>query len=153
MNLTDPARVFELCSTIAALTWLALIASPASARWAPTVRRIAGRAVPIVVAVVYLALLLAHWNGEGGFGSLADVQRLFAVPGLLAAGWLHYLAFDLFVGAWIAGRAAELRMPHLLLIPLLLLTFLFGPVGLLGYALLRASVYRHNRAAPAAAAA
>jgi hypothetical protein len=151
MNITDPARVFELCNALAALTWLALALSPASTRWAPTVRRIAGRTVPLFFAVIYLALLVTHWTNDGGFGSLAEVQRLFAVPGLLTAGWLHYLAFDLFVGAWIAGRAATLRMPHLVLLPLLALTFMFGPVGLLAYALLRASVFR-DRAVPATAA-
>lgn len=150
MNWTDPARVFALCNAVAALTWLALAASPARARWAPTVRRIAGRAVPLLFAAIYLALLVAHWSGDGGFGSLAEVQRLFAVPGLLTAGWLHYLAFDLFVGSWIAERAAQLHMPHAVLLPLLALTFLFGPAGLLGYALLRAAVYR-DRGLPAAA--
>ena len=51
---------------------------------------------------------LGHW-GPGGFGSLAEVRQLFERPGLLAAGWLHYLAFDLFVGTWIARDAAQAR--------------------------------------------
>ena len=42
-----------------------------------------------------------HFQGaEGGFGSLADVATLFGKPELLLAGWIHYLAFDLFIGAW-----------------------------------------------------
>jgi hypothetical protein len=65
---------------------------------------------------------------------------------LLAAGWLHYLAFDLFVGAWIAERAGALGIPHLLVLPLLLLTFLFGPAGLLAFALLRALWQRRHPA-------
>jgi hypothetical protein len=65
------------------------------------------------------------------------VQRLLAQPALLAAGWLHYLAFDLVVGSWIAERAAGLGLPHLLVLPLLALTFLFGPAGLLAFAALR----------------
>ena len=37
---------------------------------------------------------------EGGFGSLAQVLALMQTPGSLSlAGWLHYLAFDLLVGA------------------------------------------------------
>jgi hypothetical protein len=60
------------------------------------------------------------------------------VPGLLAAGWVHYLAFDLFVGAWIAERGAALGLPHWQLVPVLLLTFMFGPAGLLAFILLRA---------------
>jgi hypothetical protein len=75
---------------------------------------------------------------DGGFGSVAEVQALFAQPGALVAGWLHYLAFDLFVGAWIAERGAALGLPHWQLVPILLLTFMFGPAGLLAFVLLRA---------------
>lgn len=135
--LLDPDRVFSLASGLALLGWLALAASPAPARWAPLARRAAGRWLPALLALVYVAMLLAHWRGEGGFGSLAEVQALFQVPGALVAGWVHYLAFDLFVGGWIATRAAEARLPHLVLLPVLLLTFLFGPAGWLVFALIR----------------
>ena len=133
----DPDLVFRLANGAALLAWAALLASPGSARWAPAVRRVTGRVVPLALSAVYLAMLALHWRGEGGFGSLAEVQALFAMPGALVAGWLHYLAFDLFVGTWIAERAAALRTPHLLVVPVLLLTFLFGPIGLLSWALLR----------------
>ncbi len=83
-------------------------------------------------------MLLAYWPGQGGFGTLAEVRILFDIPGMLAAGWIHYLAFDLFVGSWIAARGAALRLPHWQLLPVLLLTFLFGPAGLLAFMLLRA---------------
>lgn len=133
-----PDLIFSLASTLAFVSWLALAASPYRARWAPRVRRVAGRWVPLVFAVVYVALFAVHGMGGGGFDSIASVQRLLAVPGLLVAGWLHYLAFDLFVGAWIAERAGLLGLPHLLLLPLLVLTFLFGPAGLLAFVVLRA---------------
>ena len=67
----------------------------------------------------------------------AKVRQLFERPGLLAAGWLHYLAFDVFVGTWIAERCAREGRSHAWVVPLLLMTFLFGPLGLLAYALLR----------------
>jgi hypothetical protein len=118
--------------------WLALLLSPAGSRRAPWARRYAGRLLPLALAVLYVAMIASHWRGEGGFGSLAEVRALFDVPGALAAGWIHYLAFDLFVGAWVAERAGELAMPHAVVVPLLLLTFLFGPAGLLGFVLLRA---------------
>jgi len=79
-------------------------------------------------------VLAAHWGeSAGGFGSLREVAALFANPWLLLAGWIHYLAFDLFVGAWEVRDAAENAVPHWLVIPCLALTFLFGPVGLLSY--------------------
>jgi hypothetical protein len=56
----------------------------------------------------------------------------------LLAGWIHYLAFDLFVGSWLV-RDAHLRgIAHGWVLPLLFLTFLFGPAGLLSYLGLRA---------------
>jgi hypothetical protein len=146
-TLLDPDRIFSIAGTLAALAWLALALSPHGRRWTGRVRWWAGRAVPVLFAVVYVLLFAVHGMGAGGYGSLAEVRRLFDVPGLLAAGWLHYLAFDLFVGAWIAERAGALGIPHLLVLPLLLLTFLFGPAGLLAFALLRA-VWLRLRPAP-----
>jgi hypothetical protein len=102
------------------------------------VRRISGRLVPLGLSVLYVAMLAAHWRGQGGFGTAAEVRALFDVPGVLVAGWVHYLAFDLFVGAWIAERGAALGLPHWQLLPVLLLTFLFGPAGLLAFVMLRA---------------
>jgi Domain of unknown function (DUF4281) len=134
----SPDLVFRLGNGLALLGWVLLAASPAGARWAPWARRLAGRVLPLLFAVVYVALLVQHWPAEGGFGSVAQVQALFAVPGALVAGWLHYLAFDLFVGAWIAERGAALGLPHWQLVPLLLLTFMFGPAGLLAFFALRA---------------
>jgi Domain of unknown function (DUF4281) len=132
-----PDLIFSLASSLALIAWIALAASPYRAAWAPRVRLLAGRVVPLVFAVVYVALFIANGMGGGGYDSIASVQRLMAVPGLLTAGWLHYLAFDLFVGAWIAERAGVLGMPHWVVVPLLALTFMFGPAGLLGFALLR----------------
>lgn len=139
--------LFSLSSGTALFSWLALAASPHSARWAPRVRLIAGRAVPLLFAILYVTLFATAGMGDGGYDSLASVQRLFGVPGLLLAGWLHYLAFDLFVGAWIADRAGALGMPHLAVLPLLGLTFLFGPAGLLAFALLRMFWLRRTRPA------
>lgn len=148
MNMPAPDAMFGFANAVAALAWLALAASPARAPWTRVVRRITGRVVPLGLALAYVALLAAHWGAPGGFGSLEQVRQLFAALGLLAAGWLHYLAFDLFVGTWIAERAAALGMPHLAVLPLLALTFMFGPAGLLAFALLRASVFRDRGAAP-----
>ena len=49
---------------------------------------------------------------------------------------MHYLAFDLFIGTWIARQAADAGIHHLWVLPCLALTFLFGPAGLLTYAVI-----------------
>ena len=99
----------------------------------------------MLFSLAYVWLVVRHW-GPGGFGSLAQVEALFGVRELLLAGWLHYLAFDLFVGGWIATRAAELRLSSWLLVPMLALTFMFGPAGLLAYAVVRAARFRPGAA-------
>jgi hypothetical protein len=134
----DPDLAFGAAGNLAFAGWLALAASPPGRRWTPAVWRATGWWLPLAIGVGYVALIAGHWDlsGGGGFGSLAEVQRLFERPGLLAAGWLHYLAFDLFVGTWIARQGAERRIPHWQLLPCFALTFLFGPAGLLAFAAL-----------------
>jgi hypothetical protein len=134
-----PDTVFAVANGLTLPAWLALALSPPRARWTPWTWRVTGRLLPLVYAIVYLALLLtAPPAPGGGFGSIAEVRALFAVDAALTAGWIHYLAFDLFVGTWIARRAGELGLPHLAVVPLLALTFLFGPAGLLAFFVLRA---------------
>jgi hypothetical protein len=135
----EPETLFNLGGRLALAGWLALAASPYRSRWAAGARWFAGRLVPCVLAAAYVAIFATTGMAGGGFDSLAAVQRLFAIPALLTAGWLHFLAFDLFVGAWIAERAGALGMPHLLILPVLLATFLFGPAGLLAFVVLRAA--------------
>lgn len=131
----DPDLAFRIANLLALAGWLALAVSPPSRRWTPRVWQLTGWVLPLLLALGYVALLLGHW-GPGGFGSLAEVRQLFERPGLLAAGWLHYLAFDLFVGTWIARDAASRGLPHLLLLPCLALCLMFGPAGLLAYGVL-----------------
>jgi len=126
--------VFSICGTLAMLGWALLVIAP---RWRGT-QMVAAIAIPLAIALVYLALIGRYMPGaSGGFGSLADVAALFSQPGLLLAGWVHYLAFDLFVGAWEVRDATRHRVPHLLVVPCLLLTFMLGPIGLLAYLGLR----------------
>ncbi len=110
-------------------------------RWAGTRRVVLSGALPLVLAATYAVLIASHYlsphDGEGGFGSLAEVRQLFRDPWALLAGWVHYLCFDLSIGIWESRDARQRGVPHLLLVPCLLLTFLVGPVGLLLYALLR----------------
>ncbi len=118
--------------------WIILALSPLAPRAADLV---AGYAVPLTLSVLYTALILAHWtSAEGGFDSLANVMRLFDFPGAALAGWVHFLAFDLFIGAWITRRARAAKVPHVTVLPCLVLTFLFGPIGLLAFLALRSAL-------------
>lgn len=133
----DPDLVFRLANGLALLCWLALVVSPPSAAWTQRVWWVCGRMVPFVLSAGYLLMFALYWRGEGGFGSPTEVRALFDVPGVLVAGWMHYLAFDLFVGVWIASRSAQIGLPHVAVVPLLLLTFMVGPVGLLAFLIIQ----------------
>ena len=130
-------QIFAICNFVVLPGWLLLVVAP---RWRWT-QRVAGLALPLALAVVYLTLLILHFRESGGgFGSLADVSKLFENPYLLLAGWIHYLAFDLFTGSWLVRDSERLRIAHAFVVPCLLLTFLFGPVGLLTWFSIRTSL-------------
>jgi hypothetical protein len=136
----SPETLFSICGWLAVLGWLLLIFIP---RWKWTARVIAGVVIPVLLGLVYLYLIVAHFGEPGGgFGSLAEVSQLFQNPYKLLAGWVHYLAFDLFIGSWEVRDAGRLGIHHLLVVPCLVLTFLFGPIGLLLYFALRSILKR-----------
>ena len=62
---------------------------------------------------------------------------LFKSPRVVLAGWIHYLTFDLMVGLYIVTDATRHGIGQLWLLPVLLLTLMFGPAGLLLYLLMR----------------
>jgi Domain of unknown function (DUF4281) len=126
-----PDAMFQIANPIAMLGWVALIFAP----FAPRLSDLSAAVIiPLLMSVAYCALILAHWSGAaGGYSSLPDVMALFANPHIALAGWVHYLAFDLFVGAWATRRARAASIPHLLVLPHLVLIFLFGPAGFLTF--------------------
>jgi hypothetical protein len=123
------AALFSLANAIALLAWATLILAP---RWAALLAAIRYGVIGLLcVAYAALALLFFFRVEGGGFGSLLEVRALFASDPALLAGWLHYLAFDLFVGLWIAERADARGLDRFIQAPLLFATFMFGPIGLL----------------------
>ncbi len=137
------AQLFQYANSAALLSWIALVVQPK--RVAPLLRFV----VPAAFAVLYIwALATAPANPDGGFGSLEQVKALFSADRAVLAGWVHYLAFDLFIGCWEAMDARERNIPHWLVVPCLVLTFMFGPVGLLTYFALRAAMSRRRAAVP-----
>jgi len=134
-------QLFSILNSMAVAAWLPLVFLP-RVRWSTTV---VPMVMPVLLAITYLSLLIATlpWS-EGGFSSLAGVRTLFDHPWVLLAGWTHYLAFDLFIGGWEVRDAQRRGIPHLLVIPALVLTFLFGPVGLLLYLAIRSFAARRD---------
>ena len=122
----NPDSLFSIANALAASAWLMLALAPA--RW--SLPRLAAGGAALALAMLYAALLAVFWSaGEGDFNSLAGVASLFEQRGLLLAGWVHYLAFDLLVGLWEREEAARIGLSRWLLLPCLFLTFMFGPLG------------------------
>jgi len=126
-----PESLFAIVNPIALLAWLLLALAPRRP-WVTDV--VAGTVVPVLFAIAYVAILATAWPGSpGGFSTLRAVAQLFENPWLLLAGWIHYLCFDLLVGCREVRDAQARGVPHLLVVPCLALTFLFGPAGWLLY--------------------
>lgn len=122
-------QIFSISGSLAMVGWVVLIFAPRRWLWLNALPRLV---VPLILSVFYAGFILAYFGrSEGGYGSLAEVRELFTVDQLLLAGWIHYLAFDLMVGGFLADRMDRLQLHRVLQAPILFCTFMFGPVGVL----------------------
>lgn len=142
----DAQRWFELANALALPGWAALLfLAPVRRAVAVTI----ARWVAALLALGYLIGFVAAISSANGFAadfSLAGIASSFGDPRLVLVGWVHYLAFDLWVGAWEVEAAGKARMRHVVVVPALLLTFLLGPIGLLAFLALRAATRGQGRA-------
>ncbi len=101
-----------------------------------------------LLAVSYAVLIIGLLSGgmDGGVGgggtkpdftTLAGVQALFDMQGGATIGWIHYLAFDLFVGIWAARNADRRGINRVVQVPILFFIFMAGPLGLTLFLILR----------------
>ncbi|MEO0878482.1 MAG: ABA4-like family protein [Pseudomonadota bacterium] len=130
--------IFSLGNQIALVGWAILIFLPRRFRvifWIPQF------IIPFLLAMAYAMLIMTSFaEADGNFSSIAGVRALFQSDEALTAGWLHYLAFDLFIGAWIAKRADAAQIPRVIQAVFLLATFMFGPIGLALFLVTRAAM-------------
>ena len=128
--------LFSAANLIALIGWVALALLPF---WRGS-QMVAAVIIPLLLCAAYAALIISNLGGspEGAsFSTLEGVKTLFTLDVMVLVGWLHFLAFDLFIGAWEARAAKRQGIPHLLLLPCLFFTFMFGPAGLLLYFIIR----------------
>jgi len=129
---------FTLINALVVPAWALLLVMPRS----PITRALVHSMLwPVLMGAIYATLLVGAMffglsDPDAGF-SFGGVQALFDHPNGVLVGWTHYLVFDLFVGAWIARDAQRSEISHIVTVPCLLGSFLFGPVGLLLYAIVR----------------
>ncbi len=135
--MSDP-QLFKLLSAVPLVGWAALLMAP----WGRDLMVAVARVVAVALAVGYAAMLAAALSRPGAaapdFNSLAFLAHAFSDPHVMLIGWTHYLAFDLWVGAWEVEEAGRSGVRHWAVVPSLVLTFLAGPVGLLLFLGMRA---------------
>ncbi|MFI5938180.1 ABA4-like family protein [Actinoplanes sp. NPDC051494] len=129
--------LFGLTFTVAAPFWALMIVLP---HWSWTRRIVASPWIVLPVLLIY-AITVAGSLGEVlpavASPTLGGVRELLGSADGATAGWAHMIAFDLFVGRWAYLDSRERAIPALLMAPVLLLTILLGPVGLLAYLVVR----------------
>ena len=128
--------VFLVCNYGVLPAWGLLIVAPSS-DW--TKRLVHSGLLPLILGAVYVWAMVANdANPTGaGFTTLDGVMALFTSPWVALAGWVHYLIFDLFIGAWEVRDAERRGIRHALVVPCLVVTLMLGPVGLAMYLVLR----------------
>ena len=123
------AQIFDLLNTLALLAWIPLFLPPKTPirNWF-----LEQKAATVLLAAAYLLLfvgfLFSGENPELDF-SFEGIKQLFANEKGLLVAWIHYLAFDMMVGIYECEQALKRGIPHWLLLPCLLFTFMLGPIG------------------------
>ena len=140
----DWALVFRIANLAALVAWVALVFLP---RWPALLSALLYLVVgglcalyAVLLVSVLSGLIPAGTEGSGGgadFTTIEGVRSIFGSDIGVVIGWTHYLAFDLFVGLWIARDADAKFFARWIQAPILLATFIAGPLGLLIWLIVR----------------
>ncbi len=132
--------IFGAANLFALIAWALLILGPRGESVFAILREGAVGLLCLAYASLLILILFVvpeAGSGEADFSSLAGVQAIFASEGGATIGWIHYLAFDLFVGLWIAKKADDIRLARWVQAPILIACFMMGPFGLLIFFIVR----------------
>lgn len=127
--------LFNATNAVSLVAWALLILGPRSARMAAIILYFGVGLLCLAYAVMFVAQIEGVFQGD--FTGIAGIRALFQADGGVVLGWTHYLAFDLFIGQWIAKDADHKGFSRVVQAPVLLLTLLAGPIGLLFWLLMR----------------
>ena len=149
----DWNQLFTFINVVAVAGWLALGLLPRrgavldAVMWGGVALLCAAYAAIFVVLFGGLADPVRDAAGPApSFEYTVDgLKAMFASRGAIVVGWTHYLAFDLFVGLWIARDADTRAVGRLVQAPILFATFMAGPIGLLAWLLLRGPLTKKPR--------
>lgn len=143
--------LFAIANLWAMACWAGLILLPRGA-FVQSAVFYAGVGLLCLAYAVLLVLMIGGFvdanpvEGGGGanFTTIEGVRGIFMSEGGVTVGWIHYLALDLFAGLWIAKDADQKKFSRWVQAPVLLLTFVAGPAGLLLWFIIRERRARKN---------
>lgn len=133
--------IFEATNVYAMICWLVLLLAPRREQVLPLLFMAGCGLLALTYAILIAGLMSGTFDADGprsqDFSSLAGVMALFDSKGGATIGWIHYLAFDLFVGIWAARNADRRGIARWMQLIVLPFIFLLGPLGLVLYLVLR----------------
>jgi hypothetical protein len=127
--------LFTFVHLVAFAGWLLLFLAPRGPRVASFVLYLCVGLLCLAYAVMFASKAGTIFRGD--FLSVEGIRALFESDAGIVIGWTHYLAFDLFIGQWIAKDADHKGFSRIAQAPVLLLTLLAGPIGLLIWLVIR----------------
>lgn len=131
----DTTLFFKIANNTAMLGWLLLLIVP---KWKYTIPFIVSAIIFFLTgSYTFIIVKTLPFIKPDVFSSLATIRNLFQNDIALLAGWVHYLAFDLFVGIYIVKESEKCKIHRLIVTLLLPLTFLFGPIGYAAFQIIK----------------
>jgi len=129
------SEIFSICNLVILFGWLLLLILP---KWKYT-QAIILNGLLVVFAIVYTFLLFQDINkiSMDSFSTLAKLKVLFQSDTAVAAGWVHYLVFDLFVGTYIVKKSLQIGLSRLAFSCILPFVFMSSPIGYLIFSIVK----------------
>jgi len=126
--------VFQIVNTAVLPAWIVLIFFPKKSWRNPVIYSFA--AIMALTYAIYVFTGLGNFDMES-FSKLEGIKAMFTSDVAVLTGWIHYLVFDLLVGNWVLNNSQKHKINHYIIIPCLLLCFMFGPIGFLLYSIVK----------------
>jgi hypothetical protein len=130
-------EIFQLSNLLVIPWWILMIVAP---RWHRTSHIMNSSLIFMPIALMYSILVLPNFVAllpELANPQLMAISALLSTPSGATVAWIHFLAFDLFVGRWIYQDSNTLALPRWIQSTCLLMTFMAGPFGWLSYMVVR----------------
>lgn len=128
--------LFTVCTTISAIGWIVLFF--VSPFWKDFDKFVIG-VVAVLLAAVYIWMNVINFDPSilKSFSTLEGVATIFQNKEILVACWAHILCVDLIMAAWIKKNSMAYDIKHIALMPSLIFSYLFGPLGFVIYLVTR----------------